>query len=77
MYENLCVSVVINKWKSDKIQVKRGFMEGHAPSMAAFVIAAAPLGLALEQDLEGIYTPDGILHKIKTFADDSKLLTQN
>ena len=77
MYENLCVSVVINKWKSDKIPVKRGFMEGHAPSMAAFVIAAAPLGLALEQELEGIYTPDGILHKIKTFADDSKLVLKN
>ena len=77
MYENLCVSVVINKWKSDKIPVKRGFMEGHAPSMAAFVLAAAPLGIALEQDLEGIYTPDGILHKIKTFADDSKLVLKN
>ena len=77
MYENLCVSVVVNRWKSDKIPVKRGFMEGHAPSMAAYVLAAAPLGLAIDQVLEGIYTPDGILHKIKTFADDSKLVLKN
>ena len=77
MYENLCVSVVVNKWKSDKIPVKRGFMEGHSPSMAAFVLAAAPLGLAIDQVLEGISTPDGILHKIKTFADDSKLVLKN
>ena len=77
MYDNLCVSVVINKWKSDKIPVKRGFMEGHAPSMAAFVLAAAPLGIALEQAVEGIKTPDGILHKIKTFADNSKVVIKN
>ena len=36
MYRKLGVMLVINKYKSDILQVKRGFMEGHPPSMAAF-----------------------------------------
>ena len=31
MYDTLCISVVVNKWISDKISVKRGFMEGQWP----------------------------------------------
>merc|ERR1719184_230616 len=45
--------------------------------MAAFVLAVAPLGLALEEVLEGIHTPDGVLHKIKAFADDVKVMLKN
>ena len=37
--------------------------------MAAFVIPALYLGIALEYNSEWIYTPDGILHKIKAFAE--------
>ena len=77
MYENLSVSVVINKYSSEKILVKRGFMEGHAPSMGAFVIAASPLGHALEEVLEGIETEDGVLHKVKAFADDVKVFLKD
>ena len=52
-------------------------MEGHAPSMGAFVIAAAPFGHALEEVLEGIETNDGVLHKVKAFADDAKVFLKN
>ena len=71
------MSVIINKRCSEKIHVKRGFMEGHAPSMGAFVIAAAPFGHALEEVLEGIETNDGVLHKVKAFADDAKVFLKN
>ena len=77
MYDNLCISVVVNKWISDKISVKRGFMEGHAPSMGAFVLAMAPLGYVLEEALEGIITPDGTKHTVKAFADDVKLVLKD
>ena len=77
MYDNLCISVVVNKWLSDKISVKRGFMEGHAPSMGAFVLAMAPLGHVLEEALEGITTPDGTKHTVKAFADDVKLVLKD
>ena len=77
MYENLSVSVIINKRSSEKILVNRGFMEGHAPSMGAFVIAVAPFGHALEEVLEGIETNDGVLHKVKAFADDAKVFLKN
>ena len=77
MYDNLCISVVVNKWISDKVSVKRGFMEGHAPSMGAFVLAMAPFGQALLETLEGITTPDGIKHTVKAFADDVKLVLKD
>ena len=77
MYDNLCISIVINKWISDKVLVKRGFMEGHAPSMGAFVLAMAPLGQVLEDALEGITTPDGTKHAVKAFADDVKLVLKD
>ena len=77
MYENLSITIVVNKWMSDKIPVKRGFMEGHSPSMAAFVMAVAPLGHALEAVLEGVETQDGKKHTVKAFADDVKLVLKN
>ena len=77
MYDNLCISVVVNKWLSDKISVKRGFMKGHAPSIGAFVLAMAPLGHVLEEALEGITTPDGTKHTVKAFADDVKLVLKD
>ena len=73
MYRKLGVMVVINKYKSDILQVKRGFMEGHPPSMAAFVVAIIPLMKALEMVVSGITTPDDQVHKVKVFADDLKL----
>ena len=65
MYRDLYVYIVINRYRSERIFLKHGFMEGHSPSMAAFV---SPLiGLA------GIRTPDHKIHKIKLFDDDMKL----
>ena len=47
------------RYKSEKIYVKRGFMEGHPPLMAAFVVALIPMMIALEEVMSGIVTPDG------------------
>ena len=77
MYRKLGVMVVINRYKSDILQVKRGFMEGHPPSMAAFVVTMIPLMKALEMVVSGITTPDDQVHKVKVFADDLKLFLGN
>ena len=77
MYNDLYIHIVINKYKSDKIFIKRGFMEGHPPSMAAFVVALIPMMIALEEVITGIVTQDGKVHKIKLFADDLKLFIQD
>ena len=29
MYKDLYINIVINKYRSDKVYIKRGFMEGH------------------------------------------------
>ena len=72
MYNQLNVVIVLNKYKSNKIKVERGFMEGHPPSMAAFVVSLIPMMVSLEEKLQGIQE-DGIKkHKIKMFADDLK-----
>ena len=73
MYNNLGVQIVINKYKSEVLQVERGFMEGHPPRMAAFVVAMIPLLNELEKVVTGITTPDDEVHKVKAFADDLKL----
>ena len=73
MYKDLYVVIVLNKYKSDKIYVERGFMEGHPPSMAAFVVSLIPMMLVLEEKLKGLTTPDNKIHKYKMFADDLKL----
>ena len=52
-------------------------MEGHAPSMAAFVIALIPLMTSLEEGMTGIVTPDYKCHKVKMFADDLKLFIKD
>ena len=72
MYRDLYIFIVINKYKSDRVFIKRGFMEGHPPSMAAFVISMIPMMTALEEKMIGIVTPDDKIHKIKLFADDLK-----
>ena len=77
MYENLGIMIVVNKYKSDILQVERGFMEGHPPSMAAFVVAMIPLMKWLEEVLKGIITFDDQIHKIKLFADDMKIFVQD
>ena len=76
MYNNLGVVVVINKYKSDILKVERGFMEGHPPSMAAFVVSIIPLMIALEGKLTGIKTYSKN-HKLKGFADDLKLFLKD
>ena len=48
-------------------------MEGHPPSMAAFVVGLIPLMIELEQKINGIQTWDNKTHKLKLFADDLKL----
>ena len=77
MYNNLHVVIVLNKFKSNKINVKRGFLEGHCPSMAAFVVSLIPLMHALEERLDGIETAGIGRQKIKMFADDLKLFLRN
>ena len=73
MYADLSVAIVLNKFKSDNISVKRGFMEGHPPSMAAFVIGLIPMMQVLEERLGGIEDAEGRTHRIKLFADDMKV----
>ena len=73
MYKNLGKMIVIYDFKSEIMQVKRGFMEGHPPSMGAFVISMIPLMIALEGTISGIMTPDLTEHKVKAFADDLKV----
>ena len=51
MYKNLGIMLVINNVRSDVMKVKRGFMEGHPPSMAAFVVGMIPLMKSLEDKL--------------------------
>ena len=51
----------------------KGFMEGHPPSMAAFVTQILPLFYALENILEGIKLGNKT-HKLKGFADDVKVV---
>ena len=77
MYRDLHVVIVLNKYKSNQISVKRGFMEGHPPSMAAFVVSLVPLMLALEEEVQGIVTNGSKRHKIKLFADDLKMFLSN
>ena len=77
MYSDLYIIIVINKYKSDKVFIKRGFMEGHPPSMAAFVISMIPMMTAIEEKMTGIVTPDDKIHKIKLFADDLKCFIMN
>ena len=77
MYHNLHVVIVLNKYKSNKIDVKRGFLEGHCPSMAAFVVSLIPLMSALEEKLTGIEAAGIGNQKIKLFADDLKVFIRN
>ena len=72
MYKELYIVVVINRCTSAKIKNERGFLEGHPPSMLAFVISLIPMMLSLEEVMSGIVTRDGKRHKIKLFADDLK-----
>ena len=49
MYSDLYIRIVINKYKSEKVYIKRGFMEGHPPSMATFLVGLIPLMIDLER----------------------------
>ena len=76
MYDNIYIHIVINGYKSDKVYLKRGFMEGHPPSMAAFVISLIPLMYDIEKKVSGI-TLENKTHRLKMFADDLKLFISN
>ena len=77
MYHDLHVVIVLNKFKSNKLKVKRGFLEGHCPSMAAFVVSLIPLMHVLEEKMKGIETARIGTQKIKLFADDLKVFIGN
>ena len=72
MYENLGIIIVVNSCKSDILKVKRGFMEGHPASMAAFVTALIPLMIKIDNSIAGLKV-HGQVHKCKLFADDLKV----
>ena len=74
MYEGLAIIIVVNGAKSAKIHIRRGFMEGHPPSMPAFVTAIIPLLVFLERNMKGITLSNGMTKKIFSFADDMKLM---
>ena len=77
MYKELFIVIVINKFKSAKIQNERGFLEGHPPSMVAFVISLIPMMMSLEEVMSGIVTSDKKCHRIKLFADDLKVFIRD
>ena len=76
MYSDLGIIIVINNYKSKVLKIERGFMEGHPPSMAAFVVSMIPLMIGLERVLAGI-TVKSYTHKVKAFADDLKLFIKD
>ena len=77
MYKDLGIMIVLNNFRSDIMKVERGFMEGHPPSMAAFVVGMIPLMNSLEEKLIGIKIDEGKTHRIKLFADDMKIFIAN
>ena len=76
MYTDLTVEIRVNQGRSGRIMVERGFMEGHPPRMAAFVLQLVPLTYALEEVITGIKVNEKI-HKVKSFADDVKLFLKD
>ena len=77
LYKDLGIKISVNQIGSGIIYNKRGFAEGSAPSMAAYVISTISLLKALEEQLEGIRLPDNRLMKVFSFADDQKIALQN
>ena len=77
MYKKLKLIVTLNGQKSEKIKILRGMMEGHAASMPAFAISVTPILLAIENIIDGITSSNGKVHKVKAFADDSKIFLNN
>ena len=77
LYRDLSISIVINGAKSGEIFIKRGFMEGHPPSMPCFVTAIIPLIIVIKKRLKGIRIHSGALRKMFAFADDLKLVLRD
>ena len=76
MYKNLGIIIVVNNCKSKILSVKRGFMEGHPSSMAAFVVSLIPFMLRIDKNLLGIKIKQKV-HKSKLFADDMKIFLKD
>ena len=73
LYKDLGIVISVNQIKSNIIYNRRGFAEGSAPSMAAYVISTIALIKGLEDQLEGIQLPDNRIFKVFSYADDQKL----
>ena len=73
LYKDLGIIISVNRIGSNIIYNRRGFAEGSAPSMAAFVLSTLSLLRGLEDQLEGIRLPDNRLFKVFAFADDQKI----
>ena len=69
--------IVINKYKSEKIFIKRGSWKVQPPSMAAFVVAPIHIMLSVEEKMSGIVNPDDKINRIKLFVDDLKLFIKD
>ena len=77
MYNALYVIIVLNTYKSEKIYVERGFMEGHPPSMFSFVVSLIPIMHSLEEKFTGIVTINAKTLKLKMFLDYLKLFIKD
>ena len=72
LYKDLGIIINVNGYRSNVILNKRGFMEGHPPSMMAYVISTIPLINALETKLTGIKVFNTLFCS-RSFADDTKI----
>ena len=74
LYEDLGLKISINGHLSEMIEIRRGLMEGHPPSMACYVASTIPMLNILQERLIGIKLRDDRLCKAMSFADDTKAI---
>ena len=72
LYNNLNIIINMNGIRSAEISNGRGFLEGHPPSMLAYVISTIPFIRAHESKFVGIKVENRIF-KLRSYADDLKL----
>ena len=81
LYNNLSANVLVNGFKSDSINIKRGVKQGDALSCALFIICIDPLlrNVNNNRKIRGveIYTKSGgkIEYKINGYADDIAVIS--